>query len=215
MGQQHAAGGRVAGLGIEQPGQVIGIQALGALADQGGVLADDAVQSSSRVSANWGAGTWCGQIQKVREQSTGTERRHPVGTRSAGPTVRRYWSYENIQFSTNQQASQMTGHSASRAPGRGRALYEEFRARIADGTYGGAPLLDTRAAAERGLARHREPGLRAVGGRRLSADARGRSQPGRGPRPGTCGTAALRRRRARHGPTAAGRLSAIGQRIAA
>jgi GntR family transcriptional regulator/MocR family aminotransferase len=120
-------------------------------------------------------------------------------------------------FQQNQQASQMTGHSASRAPGRGRALYEEFRARIADGTYGtGAPLPSTRAlppsAGSRAtvslvyeqLAAEGYLQTRAGAASRVAAHARAPAAP---PpcavdAPGTA-------------PTAAGRLSAIGQRIAA
>ncbi|WP_374437845.1 aminotransferase class I/II-fold pyridoxal phosphate-dependent enzyme [Inhella sp.] len=108
-------------------------------------------------------------------------------------------------------------------PGRSRALYEEFRARIADGSYAaGAALPSTRAlAAERGLSRATVSGVY----EQLAADGFIDSRPGAASRvaAGVAAVAGLAspagpRPAAPAGVTAAappaGPLSAIGQHLA-
>ncbi len=107
--------------------------------------------------------------------------------------------------------------NGDRRRGLSRSLYDELRARIADGTYAvGMPLRSTRAlAAERGLSRGTvslvyeqlaADGFIETRGGAASRVAAGAALPSRGPRGGG------------KGPTAhcqASRLSAIGHRIAA
>lgn len=106
----------------------------------------------------------------------------------------------------------------NRQPGLSRTLYEEIRARIADGTYAaGTALPSTRAlAAERGLSR----GTVSLVYEQLAADGFIESRPGAASRVSAGGATpsrAVRERRSRtdHGMATrpAGRLSAVGRRI--
>ena len=108
--------------------------------------------------------------------------------------------------------------NAHRRRGLSRALYEEFRARIADGTYAaGAPLPSSRAlAAERGLSR----GTVTLVYEQLAADGYIVTRPGATSRVASGAAASLRRvgnaRQKRGEPgRPAGRLSDVGRRITA
>lgn len=105
-----------------------------------------------------------------------------------------------------------------RRRGRSRALYEEIRARIADGTYApGAPLPSSRAlAAERGLSR----GTVTLVYEQLAADGFIDTRPGATSRVAVGAVASLRRtadaREQRcDAARPVGKLSAVGRRIAA
>ena len=105
-----------------------------------------------------------------------------------------------------------------RRRGLSRALYEEIRARIADGTYApGVPLPSSRAmAAERGLSR----GTVTLVYEQLAADGFIDTRPGATSRVAAGASAALhrtagRRKQRSDAGRPAGRLSAVGRRIAA
>jgi len=108
--------------------------------------------------------------------------------------------------------------ASDRRRGLSRALYEEIRARIADGTYAaGAPLPSSRAlAAERGLSR----GTVTLVYEQLAADGFIDTRPGATSRVAAGAAASLRRTAGdrEHRSDAGrpvGRLSAVGRRIAA
>ncbi len=126
---------------------------------------------------------------------------------------------ENIQFlpiSLDQYANMP--FDPDRRRGRSRALYEEIRARIADGTYAAsAPMPSSRAlAAERGLSR----GTVTLVYEQLAADGFIDTRPGALSRVAEGTAASLRRaggaRQVRdEAGRSAGRLSAVGRRIGA
>jgi len=126
---------------------------------------------------------------------------------------------ENIQFPTISLDQFPTMPAdPDRRRGLSRALYEEFRARIADGTYAaGTPLPSSRAlAAERGLSR----GTVTLVYEQLAADGFIDTRPGAMSRVAEGAVASLRRaggaRQERdEAGRVAGRLSAVGRRIAA
>ena len=134
-----------------------------------------------------------------------------------GATVGRYRISENIQFSSISPGQLTTMDTHARPPqGLGRRLYEEMRARIADGTYGaGTALPSTRAlAAERGLSR----ATVALVYEQLAADGFIHTRPGAASRVAMGAAAPKPAQRASQ--TAArrthkGGVSALGARVAA
>jgi len=99
---------------------------------------------------------------------------------------------ENIQYLTISLVQlPVMSPNAHRRRGLSRALYEEFRARIADGTYAaGAPLPSSRAlAAERGLSR----GTVTLVYEQLAADGYIVTRPGATSRVASGAAASLRR----------------------
>ncbi len=136
-------------------------------------------------------------------------------------TVPRLRLCENSQFHTiSLDQFDVTALPSDQRRGLSRALYEEIRSRIADGTYGsGEALPSTRAlAAERGLSR----GTVSLVYEQLAADGFIETQPGAASRVSAAAMALPASRRGRPpriepGATGkhAGHLSAVGRRIAA
>lgn len=202
-------------IGLQQQRQVMGLQPVGGVRHQHaqGVVADDAVKF---FDARLGKLSRQVHVTTLIGTDTGKARR-------ALPLCGIIGLKEISSFLENDQASSTMPLMPKGRPSRSRALYEEIRARIADGTFApGLALPSTRAlAAERGLSRATVTlvyeQLAADGFIETRIGASSRVAPG-----GAAGAAAdpsagqppLHGRSAPAGQNT-GRLSAIGHRMAA